>query len=203
MVQNVVYIFLASFAALFPVMNPVGSGFIVNGFLEGVDDAGRKRVSKRIAVNCLMIGLGSLIAGHLILLMFGLAIPIIQIGGGFIICKTALGWLSDSDSTIKHEVDKADTINRIDSDVLERKLFYPISFPISIGPGSISVIFTLMAGAVAKDDWLKTGVNYLVIGLVIIVLCLIFYVFVYQGGHMLKKMGPSGSLVLNKLLEFV
>jgi len=200
-VHEIIYTFVSSFIALFPVVNPISSGFIINGFLDGLDDSQRRTVIKKIVVNCMLIGIGSLVAGHLILLLFGLAIPVIQLGGGIIICKTGWEWLSDSGAT---KTDKTQTsINKIDLDDIERKLFYPISFPISLGPGSISVIFTLMAAAVVEGNLVKTGINYAMISLAIIALLIILYIFLAQGNRIMRKLGNSGNMIINKLIAFI
>lgn len=201
-IQDLIYIFTSSFIALFPVMNPIGGGFIVNGFLQDLDDAERKTINKKIIRNCLLIGLGSLAMGHLVLLIFGLAVPVIQIGGGIIICKTAWEWLSESSSPTPDK-DKEKVISKLSASDIEGKLFYPISFPTTIGPGSISVIFALMASASVKGNILQTGVHYAIIALVIIALCGILYIFLSQGTKMLKKIGKNGSLVINKLIAFI
>ena len=114
-----------------------------------------------------MIGVGTLVIGHLFLLIFGLAIPVIQLGGGILICKTAMELLGDSGSSDKEEASK--NVDGFRWKNIEQKIFYPITFPISIGPGSISVIFTLMASASVKGKLLQTGINYLVIGLLLFV----------------------------------
>ena len=199
-VNDFIYTFVSAFVALFPVTNPVSSGFIINGFISDLDDAQRKVIIKKIITNCLMIGIGSLLIGRLILLIFNLAIPVIQLGGGILICKTGLEWLSDTPST--SEDNKQKTINKINLSELENKVFYPISFPISLGPGSISVIFTLIAAADIKGNLLATGINYAVIALVIILICTILYLFLTQGQRMMKKLGKSGNLIINKMVAF-
>lgn len=200
-IHDILYTFLSSFIALFPVMNPISSGFIINGFLQDLDYKHRKIYTKKIVINTLLIGLGSLAAGHLILLLFGLAVPVIQVGGGIIICKTGWEWLSE---TGKNKQDKKQQeIDSLDLAEVESKLFYPVSFPISIGPGSISVIFTLMATAVVKGNLLLTGINYLLIVLVILTLCIILYLFLSQGQRLIQKLGSSGNLIINKLVAFI
>jgi small neutral amino acid transporter SnatA (MarC family) len=181
-------------------MNPIGTGFIVNGFLGGLDDMQQKIYVKKIIANCILTGIGCLLAGHLILLLFGLAIPVIQLGGGIIICKTGLEWLSDPGTG---KTEKVQAMDKINTDDIEKKLFYPISFPISLGPGSMSVIFTLMASAVVKGNVLSTGLNYAVISLAIISLLVILYIFLSQGTRLMKKLGRSGNMVLNKIIAFI
>ncbi|WP_029905253.1 MarC family protein [Prevotella sp. 10(H)] len=199
-VDAALYTFISSFIALFPVINPVGSGFIVNGFLGNLDDVQRKTVIKKIIVNVLFIGMGCLLVGHLILLLFNLAVPVIQLAGGILICKTAWGLLSDSGSSVTDATHKA--MDKINLDEIENKIFYPISFPISIGPGSVSVIFTLMATAEIKDNVLRTTANYGIIALVIVSMCIILYIFLSEGHRIMKRLGTSGNLVINKLVAF-
>lgn len=91
--------FISSFMALFPVANPVGAGFLVNGFLSGLDQKTRMSIIRRIVTDYLLVGLGSLAVGHFVLALFDLSLPIIQLGGGLLICRTALQWLGDSDAS--------------------------------------------------------------------------------------------------------
>ncbi|MDL2289821.1 MarC family protein [Paludibacteraceae bacterium OttesenSCG-928-F17] len=196
--RDILYLFISSFVALFPVMNPIGNGFIINGFLEGLDDAQRKSAIKKLTINALFVGLGSLLAGHLILLLFGLAIPVVEVGGGILICKTGWDWLSGESST-----NKSKTHEGLVTDDVEKKLFYPIAFPITIGPGSISVIFTLVATASVRSSILTTGIHYTVIALVIVAMLVILNIFLSQGTRLIRKLGPSGNLIINKLIAFI
>ena len=72
-------------------------------------------------------------------------------------------------------------VNPLHKIALESQVFYPITFPISIGPGSVSVILTLMASVSMKDGWAKGLLSYAIIALVIVLMCLILYLFLSQG----------------------
>ena len=85
---------------------------------------------------------------------------------------------------------------------MQGKIFYPITFPMSIGPGSISVIFTLMASASVKGRLIETGINYSVIALVILCMAIMLYIFLTQGRRMMEKLGTAGNLIINKLVAF-
>lgn len=187
--------------ALFPVANPVGAGFVVNGFLSGLDLQSRKSVIRRILIDYLSVGLGSLAVGHFVLLLFDLSLPVIQLGGGLLICRTALSWLGDSDSSVGRRSPNKGS-ETIDLASIESQIFYPITFPISIGPGSVSVILTLMASASTKDDWVKSAVNYLVIALVVVLMCMILYLFLSQGHRIMRRLGSNGTIIINKMVAF-
>lgn len=204
-ISSLLFIFSSSFMALFPVINPLGNGFIVNGFLTGLSDEQRKSAIQKIIANYLLIGIGTLLIGHLFLLLFDLAIPVIQLGGGILICKAAFELLSDPGVPITPAPspdEPKQALANLKWTEIQRKIFYPITFPMSIGPGSISVIFTLMASASIKGSVLKTGVNYAVIALVIVCMASILYLFLSQGRKMMEKLGTSGNLIINKLVAF-
>ena len=198
--SSLLIIFSSSFMALFPVINPLGNGFVVNGFFANLDPSQRKTAIQKLTINFIMIGVGTLLIGHLFLLIFGLAIPVIQLGGGILICKTAIELLGDSNSS-----DKEGTSQNVDSfkwKSIEQKIFYPITFPISIGPGSVSVILTMMASASIRGDWVRSLLNYTIIAVVILLMCSILYLFLTQGQKIVKKIGDSGSIVINKMVAF-
>jgi small neutral amino acid transporter SnatA (MarC family) len=194
--HSLLYTFISSILALFPVMNILGNGFVVNAALGDLDEPSRRKAIKTIIRNCLAVGVSSLLAGQLILWLFGLAIPVIQVAGGIIICRTGLGWLKDS-PTIKT------TEQQLDLDSIEGRLFYPISFPICLGPGSISVIFTLMATASVKGEFLHTAVNYGMIILGIGAMVTGLYFSLLYGKKVLERLGESGNLIIGKLLAFI
>jgi len=200
-VHQFILSFLAALAALFPVINPIGSGFIINGFLKDLDAEEQKMALKKVIINCLMISLGSLAAGHFIILLFGISIPVIQIGGGIIICKTAWDWLSDSKSP--DDSGESNKGIKISIKNIEGKLFYPIAFPITVGAGTISVIFTLMATASVKDNIVQSIFNYAGISLAITILLILLFLFVSQGGRLIKRLGTSGNMIINKLVAFI
>lgn len=101
--SNLLIIFTSSFMALFPVINPLGNGFVVNDFLNELNDHQHKTAIQKLIINYILIGIGTLVIRHLFLLIFGLAIPVIQLGGGLLICKTAMELLSNSGTPNKSD----------------------------------------------------------------------------------------------------
>ena len=189
--EGFLFTFISAFMALFPVANPVGAGFLVNGLLSGLNDEDRRSIIRRIVTDYLLVGLGSLAVGHFVLSLFGLSLPVIQLGGGLLICRTALQWLGDSDSSVGRTQGK--DVNPIHKSAI---------FPISIGPGSVSVILTLMASVSMKNGWARGLLSYAIIALVIVLMCLILYLFLSQGERIIRKIGNSGSIVINKMVAF-
>lgn len=198
--QDLFFTFTTAFAALFPVVNPIGGGIMVNGLFNDLNEDERKTAAKMVFRNCLLIGLGSIVTGHLILLLFGLAVPVIQVGGGILICKTGVEWLSQNSAPARVS---DETMRKLYVDGVENKLFYPISFPMCMGPGSISVIFTLMANAAVKGSFLQSGINYIVIAVVVLSMVAILYGILLQGKLLTRRLGSSGNMIINKLVAFI
>ena len=57
--EGFLFTFISAFMALFPVANPVGAGFLVNGLLSGLNDEDRRSIIRRIVTDYLLVGLGS------------------------------------------------------------------------------------------------------------------------------------------------
>jgi multiple antibiotic resistance protein len=128
--------FLLSYAALFPIVNPIGSAPLFLGMTQFTTDRERHALAWRIAINSFFLLLGSLFVGSHILQFFGISLPAVRIGGGLVV--TAFGWkLLNSDA--RPDKDHAETgpVSTIPDS------FYPLTMPLTVGPGSISVAITL------------------------------------------------------------
>ena len=56
--------------ALFPVINPLGNGFVVNGFFADLDPSQRKTAIQKLTINFIMIGVGTFADRSFILIDF-------------------------------------------------------------------------------------------------------------------------------------
>ena len=82
--------FLLVYAALFPIINPVGSAPIFLDLTQFCTAAQRTELARRVAFSSFLLLLGSLLVGSHVLGFFGISLPAVRIGGGLVV--TALGW---------------------------------------------------------------------------------------------------------------
>src|ERR1700742_2048106 len=129
------------FLSLFPAVNPVGSAFIVDPLLGDLSYPERKRAAKRVALYCCAICIVFALVGTWVMRLFGISIAIEQVAGGVLICR--MGWHLLTTDQVKGEKETAQQVRRPGD--IDNLLFYPISFPMSTGAGTISVILTLAA----------------------------------------------------------
>src|SRR5882724_4315338 len=112
------------FISLFPAVNPVGSAFIVDPLLSGLNLTERRAASKRIAFYCFLICTVSILIGTYIMELFGISIPIVQLAGGLMICR--MGWqLLTTEDAIKSSKETAQSERKAGD--IENILFYPVS----------------------------------------------------------------------------
>src|SRR6185437_12885087 len=160
---------LLSYAALFPIVNPVGSAPLFLGLTQFCSDKERNALALRVAINSFFLLLGSLFMGTHVLEFFGISLPVVRIGGGLVV--TAFGWkLLNSDERPDGERDPQKNTSPIPD------AFYPLTMPLTVGPGSISVAITLGSQRPKDFGWaelMQFGAAT-VIGVVAIVLTVWF-----------------------------
>src|SRR6266481_3243618 len=98
--------------------------------------ATRRELSWRVTLNSFALMAGSYFLGSHLLAFFGVSLPAVQVGGGLIVC--AFGW----NLLMEKDGEKNATPEAVESDDIFRKVFYPLTLPLTIGPGSISVAIT-------------------------------------------------------------
>jgi len=123
---------------LLPIVNPVGSAPMFLAMTRGSDAATRQLLALKVAVNSFILIMGSLIFGAYVLRVFGLSVPVVQVAGGAVLC--ALGWnLLNSEPASPVESQPAT------GDQVFMRAFYPLTLPLTVDPGAISVAITLGA----------------------------------------------------------
>ncbi len=197
-----IHLLFISIIALFPVVNPVGSAFMVDPYLTQLSDTDRKAAAGKITFYAFSVCVFTLFVGHWILQLFGITIPVIQVAGGIMICK--MGWesLSTNDNQQAAKKDLEGEASEADGAVVAGRLFYPLTFPITTGAGTISVLFTLSAQG--NDNNLR---NYLfntsAILLAIVVMCMLVFVFYRNTRRMVHRLGANGQLVMTRISAFL
>jgi multiple antibiotic resistance protein len=188
-----------AFAALLPVINPLGTAVILLGLTSRADDATHRTIARGIAVNAVILLLVVLVAGRLFLALFGISVPIVQLSGGAIL--VGMGWIMlfqpDAPAASKaQDSPTGDQGNYADS------VFYPFTFPLTIGPGSIAVALTLSAHT-SRDHVLATAMSQVGAAVGIVAAVFVTYLCFANASRLAKRLGPSGLSVLTRLSAFI
>jgi multiple antibiotic resistance protein len=186
------------FTALFPVVNPLGNSPIFLGLTRDCSSIARAILSQKIALNGFVLLIASILTGTHILSFFGISIPVVQVGGGLLVIAT--GW------TTLNRKDKAPTAARRRSEDLSlqdisQRAFYPLTMPLTVGPGSISVAITLGAN---ERHSLGADVADLISALIGSALIALTIYFCYRFAERLAELlGETAMSVILRLSSFI
>jgi len=130
--------FLLVYAALFSIVNPVGGAPIFLSMTRRLAPGARHALAGRVAFNGFLLLLGSLVVGSHVLEFFGLTLPVVRVAGGLVVMIAGWNLLNQQPDQDMREIE---TVPKKKSE--EPDAFYPLTMPITVGPGSITVAITL------------------------------------------------------------
>ena len=191
--------FVLAFSALLPVINPLGSALIFLGVVGSAPVDLFRSLARRVAINTVLFLLVIELVGAAVLTFFGISLPVVQLAGGFVLAGMGWGLLNDKGNG---QTTKQSAAEASGGGVLGDKVFYPLTFPVTAGPGCIVVMLTLSAHAS------KTGVVANVVahvGIAVAVLALSFSVFVCYtyAPKITQKIAPQTAQGILRVIAFV
>ena len=137
--------FLLAFGALFSIVNPLSGAFIFFGATQGMEPEVRAAVSRWVAIYAFCIVAASLYIGAYVLSFFGISIPVLRVAGGIIVSMSGWRMLNEPDATEQRRSEAPAYPRSIDTPP-SRLAFYPLTMPLTTGPGTISVAISIGAG---------------------------------------------------------
>jgi multiple antibiotic resistance protein len=183
--------------ALFPIVNPLGSAPIFLTLTEDLSSSSRTLLARQIAINGFLLLIGSIFIGTHILAFFGISLPVVQVGGGMVVIATGWTLLQRKDEDLVR-----DEKHRSDSCAdLSRQAFYPLTLPLTVGPGSISVAITLGANRPEGQQSLWPLLIASFIGPAIVALTI--YLSYRYAENIARAIGETAMNVILRLSSFI
>lgn len=139
--------FLIAFTALLPLINPLGSALVFLGLVGEAPPEVYRSLARKIALNNIAFLAIIELLGSAILSFFGISLPIVQVSGGLVIASIGWSVLNEKDTSAnKRDEEQVAALNAEQAyGSLEEKAFYPFTFPLTSGPGTLVVMLTLSA----------------------------------------------------------
>ncbi|NDP61078.1 MarC family protein [Polaromonas sp.] len=191
--------FLFVLAALLPILNPAATAPIFLGLTEGASISTRALLARRIARNMFALMAGSMLVGSYVLDLFGISLPIVRVGGGLIVAANAWRLLNASHAGDDRRTELAESFT---VEHARRQAFYPLTFPISCGPGSIAAAITV--GVSLHDQKLTLSLARMGGGvLALFVIGIVLYLALKYAQRLLKPLGDAGSVIFLRLSAFI
>lgn len=184
-------------SALFPIVNPLGGSPIFLALTQDYPASARRILARRVATNSFVLLIASFLIGTHILHFFGISIPVVQVGGGIIVISNGWAMLRR-----KEERDRGNEVHKkVNLQDIFRNAFYPLTLPLTVGPGSISVAITLGA-----NEPHHLGPNLLAIVAAVIGSALVavsIYLCYGFADRLAAVIGESGMSIILRLSSFL
>jgi multiple antibiotic resistance protein len=183
-------------SALFPIVDPLGGSPIFLALTREYSPEARKALSRRIAMNSFFLLIGSYLIGTHILAFFGISLPAVQVAGGLIVISTGWNMLKRREDEERNVVDR-----NVQTQDAFRQAFYPLTLPLTVGPGSISVAITLGANAAHGHGLNLLAILTALIGSVVIAVS-IFLCYGFAD-RLAQILGATAMSVIMRLSSFL
>lgn len=184
-------IILATFSALFSVVNPFGAMPV---FLTLTQDDTREHRNQQALKACLyMVGILAVffLAGQYVLNFFGIRIHDLRIAGGLMIMRAGFDLLAPGANKKKIAPDVVE-----EGQLKEDISFTPLAMPMLSGPGAIAVSIGLFTTSLSYFSMVM-----ILIGIVLLAIVSYFILrFSYQ---LMRYMGKSGLSALSRIMGFI
>lgn len=188
--------FLLAFPALLSIINPLGGAFVFLGATRWLAPEMRAHLARWVAIHSFIILNASLYIGAYVLEFFGISIPVLRVAGGLVIANAGWHMLNASEESADQQ-----PIEPVAPASASRMAFYPLTMPLTTGPGSIAVAVALGTSRPSNTEQLlvflvaATLVTTLISGLI--------YLMYRYADRVSHAVGPTGTTIIVRLSAFL
>ena len=186
---------LVTLVTLLPIVNPVSTAILLLGISKHLT---KKDLNRQIIMACIyMTGIlvVFLLAGHFIMIFFGISIPGIRIAGGMVIGFLGFKMLFPGEAKIT-QAEKQEAIEKSNIS------FSPLAMPSLAGPGAIATVITISSSIDGRHGYDKVFAFAGVI-LAIVVTAIISWLVLRSAGFVSRVLGVNGVDSLSRIMGFL
>ena len=188
---------LVTLFALLPIVNPLGAAPIFLAMSADLPVEGRRHLATVVARNAFLLLAAAMLIGSYVLEFFGISLPIVRVAGGLVVIGAGWRLLHAGHMDDQPEARVVDAWER----ELARRGFYPLTFPLTVGPGSISIAITLGARDVSNSASRAIFVLTDLVGIAII--AIVVYLSYRFASRLIASLGETGTNVFLRLSAFI
>ena len=174
--------------ALLAICDPPGAVPAYLGITATMPPEARRKAPLRAAVTVIIILGVALLAGEILLRMFGISLPAFQAAGGLLILLMGLEMLRGTPTKVQdesqHEEDSED------------RILVPLAMPMIAGPGAIATVITFSAKAKSWEG------NALIAGAILIT-GLVIFLTLYSAAWVQKKISARGQRIFLRFMGLI
>ncbi len=183
-----------AFLALFPILNPPAMSPIFLDMTSALNLEDRHQLAGLIGKYTFMLLFVVLLAGGWLLKIFGISVPVIRIAGGLLLFNTAWSMLGNKPKFSREEQEELKAR-------MTDKAFFPMTMPVTAGPGSIAVTLTLVPAGAVTDP--STLANFAAVSAGIGLAALSVFLFYRYSEMLIMRLGRAGEQTISKISAFI
>ena len=188
---------LFGFTGLIGIINPIGIAFLFLERTEALTEHERDLLARKVAFNSFIVLLVAFFAGTPVLHFFGISMEALRIGGGFAVAVAGWQMLNEPDGP-----GGGDTpVKPIDANAIMTRAFFPLTVPLTVGPGSIATAIALNANRTHKlSEFMLSSI----VSIAVSVLVAVVIWQVYSRSALLSRyLGSEGTKVAKRVSAFL
>jgi multiple antibiotic resistance protein len=195
MVESLISDILFGFTGLISIINPFGVAFVFLDRTESLTYEERAAIAKKVAINACIVLLVAFFIGTPVLHFFGISIQALRIGGGLAVAVSGWQMLNAP------EVRQSAAVRNVDADNAMSKAFFPLTVPLTTGPGSVATAIALTANRSHKlSEFLLSAIASVAISLLIAV---VIYFTYSRATYFARYLGIDGTRVAMRVSSFL
>ncbi len=185
---------LLVFATMLPIIDPAGTASFFLHLTTGASPEVRAALAFRVAWVGFILLVSAMFIGSHVLSFFGLSLSIVRVAGGMLV--TSIGW-----RMLHPEATAAPEAQEWTPKLAAQRAFYPLTFPLTIGPGAIAVSITLGTSLNSPSQFDFSHFGASVVGAAALASCVFLsYRFATK---LLTFLGDTGTIVFLRLSSFI
>ena len=193
--KDAIHVLLVILSGLFPIVDPLSGSPIFLALTKDCTPSMRRTLSRQVSWYSFCLMIGSYLIGSHVLSFFGVSLPVVQVAGGLVV--VGLGWAM----LMEKEESPDSKKGGVQPHEVFRRAFYPLTLPLTVGPGTISVAVTLGANATHHHGVRVMVILAALLGTALIALTVYFcYAF---ADRLVQMLGETGKMVIIRLSSFL
>jgi multiple antibiotic resistance protein len=184
---------------LLPIINPL-SGAPIFARTAGNNPNVIKLMARQVAIFGWCMLVASMLIGSHVLEAFGISLPIVRIGGGLLVAASGWRMLNDPGTDAVRDA-VAQQAHELPTAEIKKRSIYPMTFPLTVGPGSIATSIALGASFPNTPMRYLNGVFIAAIGAALTMF--VVYLIYINAARLMQRIGDVGTLVMMRLMAFI
>ncbi len=180
------------FGALFAIMNPITNLPVFLSVTQDLPVSDQRKVAVKTALYCTILGGAFAAIGSQALGLFGISVDDLRVAGGLVVLMIGLNMLNGNESSSHHGTDG----EKKSYPAPETVAFYPLAFPILVGPGTITTL-------ILYAHHIKTPVEAVVYaGVFLFVVALLLITF-WNASALAKRLSDNARVIMSRFMGMI